>query len=56
MREEVGSTASTATLWPRSVRDLPRLSIKVLLPTPGTPVIPTRWESPVSDISALSNS
>ena len=32
-----GSTASTATRWPRSIRNSPSTSMKVLLPTPGTP-------------------
>ena len=43
-----GSTLSTATFSPRSrIRCMPRASMKVLLPTPGTPVIPTRSEWPV---------
>ena len=37
-----GSTASTATLWPSSVRCVPSVSISVLLPTPGAPVMPIR--------------
>jgi hypothetical protein len=43
----LGSTASTATRWPRSVSVVPSASIKVLFPAPGTPVIPTRIELPV---------
>src|SRR6056297_1365340 len=42
LRELVGSTAKTATLFPWSVKVLPNVSIKELLPTPGTPVIPKR--------------
>jgi hypothetical protein len=36
-----GSTASTATRWPRSIRNRPSASMKVLLPTPGTPLMPS---------------
>ena len=43
----VGSTASTATLLPLSQSMLPKHSINVLLPAPGTPVMPTRTELPV---------
>ena len=32
--------ASTATLCPFWVKNFPKVSIKVLFPTPGTPVIP----------------
>src|SRR5690554_2056830 len=42
--ELLGSTASTATLYPLEVKRVPKLSIKVLLPTPGTPVIPIRMD------------
>jgi hypothetical protein len=42
-----GSTASTATREPCSIRCRPRLSMKVLLPTPGGPVMPTRTPAPV---------
>ena len=38
----LGSTASTATRWPAPIRCSPNASMKVLLPTPGGPVIPTR--------------
>ena len=38
--DDDGSTARTATLWPWSVRNLPKASIKVLLPAPGGPVSP----------------
>ena len=37
---------STATRRPAAVRCEPRASIVVDLPTPGTPVIPTRWLPP----------
>ena len=43
-----GSMASTATRWPRARRRIPIASTKVLLPTPGTPVIPTRRALPVA--------
>jgi len=46
LRLLLGSMASTATLWPEEVRCLPSDSIKVLFPTPGTPVIPTRIDLP----------
>jgi hypothetical protein len=36
-----GSTASTATRCPCSMRCMPSASIVVDLPTPGTPVMPT---------------
>ena len=36
----LGSTASTATFFPKPVKCFPKASIKVLFPTPGTPVIP----------------
>ena len=38
----VGSTASTATRRPAPVSLVPSASMKVLFPTPGTPVTPTR--------------
>ena len=42
-----GSTLSTATRSPRSrTRCMPSASMKVLLPTPGTPVMPTRRDRP----------
>ena len=40
----LGSTASTATFLPRLVRYFPNASMNVLLPTPGTPVIPMRTD------------
>ena len=49
-----GSTASTATRRPSSVRTVPKASMKVLLPTPGTPVMPIRWARPVRGAIALS--
>ena len=42
-----GSTASTATRWPRPVSIEPSASISVDLPTPGAPVIPDPWAPPV---------
>jgi hypothetical protein len=51
-----GSTASTATRWPRSMRNRPSTSMNVLLPTPGTPDSPMRSERPLDGSRALSNS
>ena len=48
LRALEGSTASTATRWPPSISRIPRASMRVLLPTPGTPVIPTRVALPVA--------
>ena len=42
--ELLGSTAKIATFFPWLVNCLPKASINVLLPTPGTPVIPIRME------------
>src|SRR5213592_3115267 len=42
-----GSTASTATFFPRPIRWSPKTSMKVLFPTPGTPLTPTRAARPV---------
>ncbi len=43
-----GSTLSTASRSPRSrVTCIPSASMKVLLPTPGTPVMPMRRDFPV---------
>ena len=51
-----GSTLSTATLSPRSrIRYMPSASMKVLLPTPGTPVMPTRRDLPVCGRMASSS-
>ena len=49
---EEGSTARTAMRWPAAVRLLPSVSISVDLPTPGTPVIPTRIAAPPWGASA----
>mmetsp|Transcript_5907 Transcript_5907/g.14563 ORF Transcript_5907/g.14563 Transcript_5907/m.14563 type:complete len:320 (+) Transcript_5907:251-1210(+) len=49
-----GSTASTATRWPWSIRNRPKASMKVLLPTPGTPEMPSRSAPPVAGISSVS--
>ena len=46
-RSLLGSMASTASLWPRLRTCMPKTSIEVLLPAPGTPVIPMRTECPV---------
>src|SRR5262245_18638092 len=43
-----GSTARTATRLPRPSRWSPKASMKVLLPTPGTPLTPTRVACPAS--------
>ncbi len=47
VRDEEGSTASTATRWPDAVRFEPKASMVVDFPTPGTPVMPTRMARPV---------
>ena len=44
-RAELGSTASTATLSPRSSSIMPKVSVKVDLPTPGVPDRPMRRAS-----------
>ena len=54
VRLEEGSTASTATRWPRPVSMVPNASMNVDLPTPGTPVMPTRIALPVCGSSSLS--
>ena len=43
----LGSMASTASLPPRLSTCSPKTSIDVLLPAPGTPVMPMRLELPV---------
>src|ERR1051326_8325659 len=43
-----GSTASTATRLPPAIRCSPNASMKVLFPTPGTPLTPTRAARPVA--------
>ena len=48
----LGSTASTATLCPRSQSHVPSASMNVLLPAPGTPVMPTRTAPPVRGSTA----
>ncbi len=42
LRSLLGSTVSTATCLPESARCSPSASMKVLLPTPGIPVMPMR--------------
>ncbi len=56
VRVDDGSTASTATRWPRSVSIVPSASMNVDLPTPGTPVIPTRVAPPDFGSSRTSSS
>ena len=46
LRSLDGSIASTAKCFPLSHNSFPNASIKVDLPAPGTPVIPTRMEWP----------
>ena len=46
LRSELGSMASTASLWPSDATMPPAASMKVDLPAPGTPVIPTRIDLP----------
>ncbi len=52
LRVEDGSTASTATLWPCAVSDVPSASMVVDLPTPGAPVMPSRTALPVAGSSS----
>ena len=40
VREEEGSTAKTATRWPFAIKNMPKVSIKELFPTPGAPESP----------------
>ncbi len=56
VRFELGSMASTATWWPAWVRWVPRASMNVDLPTPGTPVMPTRRAPPARGSSLASSS
>jgi hypothetical protein len=51
-----GSTANTATRWPSLIRYKPKASMKVDLPTPGTPLMPKRNALPVCGNMAVSNS
>ena len=46
----LGSIAKTATFFPMAVMYFPKPSIKVLFPTPGTPVMPMRIDFPVIDM------
>ncbi len=55
VRDDDGSTASTATLWPAATRLDPSVSMVVDLPTPGTPVMPTRIAVPVKGSSFCTN-
>ena len=51
-----GSMASTASLWPSPMSVMPRASMNVDLPTPGTPVMPTRNALPVKGKSLTRSS
>src|SRR3954470_6245024 len=51
-----GSTASTAPFDPAAVRSTPSWSMKVDLPTPGTPLMPTRRAPPACGSSSTSSS
>src|SRR5262245_12154553 len=53
---ELGSTASTATRLPALHRRSPSVSISVLLPTPGAPVMPMRSEPPVCGSNVCNSS
>ena len=55
VRVDDGSTASTATRCPCSIRYMPSASMAVDLPTPGTPVMPTCIALPDSGISSSSS-
>ena len=50
-----GSTASTATRCPAAARSVPSASMKVDLPAPGTPVMPSRGPRPLSGAAASSS-
>ena len=45
-RSLLGSIANTANLWPCFNKCIPKESIEVLFPAPGTPVIPMRTDFP----------
>src|SRR3954464_2615211 len=55
-RADDGSTASTATFEPALVRSTPSWSMKVDLPTPGTPLMPIRRAPPACGSSSTSSS
>jgi len=48
----VGSMHKTATVFPLDLSFVIRLSIRLLLPAPGGPVIPIRWALPVLGYSS----
>ena len=54
-RLDEGSIASTASERPRSSSARPKRSMKVDLPTPGTPVMPSRTDLPVCGSTAASS-
>jgi hypothetical protein len=54
-RLDEGSIASTASDRPRSSSDRPKRSIRVDLPTPGTPVMPSRTDLPVCGSTSASS-
>jgi hypothetical protein len=56
VRLDNGSTASTATRQPSPVSIVPKASMNVDLPTPGTPVMPTRMACPAWGSSSVSTS
>lgn len=56
VRVDDGSTARTATRKPSEVSSVPNASMKVDLPTPGTPLMPIRRARPLCGRSSVSNS
>jgi hypothetical protein len=50
-----GSTASTASRLPSPTRCMPKASMNVLFPTPGTPVTPSLTARPVCGSSRSSS-
>ncbi len=56
LRDDDGSTASTATLWPAAVSVEPNAPMNVDFPTPGTPEIPNRRAPPACGSSSTSSS
>ena len=56
VRVDDGSTARTATRVPLAVSSLPRASMNVDFPAPGTPVTPMRWLPPARRSKRTSSS
>ena len=52
LRAEEGIDGQHGDLWPAVVRNVPSASMVVDLPTPGTPVMPTRTALPVDGKSS----